>query len=192
MLSLRKGTGCDEMKLPQFWESSFAQLKSGRFFWSVWWKNPSFDKLAVILVIYFTGIYIVTVKIKHTIKLESRPCLWSLDRLDQVPQAFDAPDILFSGWCPATQCRIAFSLLYPDGKWKRSNSTVSELTLMDVKGWLLYQLFRDLQYKKGLWTKRQIIDFIFPPLSSKLNDGCSNMVQIHLLVEKDSQISDQF
>lgn len=48
------------------------------------------------------------------------------------------PDRLFSGWCPATHCRIAFSLLYPDGKWKRSNSTVSGLTLMDVKGWLLH------------------------------------------------------
>lgn len=192
MLSIRKGIyiDCEEMELPLFWKSSFAQLKSSPF-WSVWWKKPSFDKLAVILVIYFTGIYIVTAKIKHTTKLESRPCLWSLDRLDQVPQAFDAPDILFSGWCPATQCRIAFSLLYPDGKWKRSNSTVSGLTLMDVKGWLLYQLFRDLQYKKALWTKRQIIGF-FSPFSSKLNHGCGNLVQIHLLVEKDSQISDQF
>ena len=179
-----------------FGEQAFAQLKpSPSFFWSLWWKNPSFDKLAVILMIYFTGIWIHTHAHTHThthtAKLESRPCLWSLDRLDQVPQAFDAPDILFSGWCPATQYRIAFSLLYPDGKWKRSNSTVSGLTLMDVKGWLLYQLFRDLQYKKGLWTKRQIIGFPHP-LSSKLKHGCGNLVQIHLLVAKDSQISDQY
>ena len=50
-----------------FGEQAFAQLKpSPSFFWSLWWKNPSFDKLAVILMIYFTGIWIHTHAHTHT------------------------------------------------------------------------------------------------------------------------------
>lgn len=129
--------GWGEMELPQFWKLSFVQLKyhsflksvtEGSQLWQVgsnpcdlfYWdicchcKNKTY---------YKTGEQTLPVIIRQTGPNASS--LW-------------CPDILFSGWCPATQCRIVFSRLYPDGKWKRSNSTVSGLTLMDVKGWLLY------------------------------------------------------
>lgn len=91
------------------------------FFLCVWWKNPSFDKLAVILVIYFTGIYIVTAKIKHTTKLESRPRVSrSLDRLTKC----------LKPWCP---WHIIFWMVSSNPMQNSFFSTVSRWQMEEIK-----------------------------------------------------------